>query len=216
MTLIHCTCIKKIKCFVDVCFGGSVVCLAAAMFHLPMTFGSTLEVEGDFWNKQQLENASSPPTSVLTFLNRPVLSLFLGSWGDYALHTTTALWAGHTCNHMRKHKHMHPHREAHCISMSTHMHTHTHTHIHTHSHTCMHAQKHTQKSKVTQREKLTSNFHRISQAENNIALYLVPGSVHSPRDVETNLKDLQLHYEICLHTHTKNRAYCFYSQTSNS
>ena len=99
-------------------------------------------------------------------------------------------------------------------------HTCTYTHTHTHSLTHMHARTkaHTkiQSYTGTQREKLTSNFHRISQAENNIALYLVPGSVHSPRDVETNLKDLQLHYEICLHTHTKNRACCFYSQTEHT
>ena len=164
MTLIHCTCIKKIKCFIDVCFGGSVVCLAAAMFHLPMTFGSTLEVEGDFWNKQQLEHASSPPTSVLTFLNRPVLSFLLGSWGDYALHTTSALWAGHTCNHMHKHKytHMHPHREAHCISIYVHTHAHTHTHTHTLTHTHARTHKSTHKNPKLHRHTERKTYFELS------------------------------------------------------
>ena len=175
------------------------------MFHLPMTFGSTLEVEGDFWNKQQTwkcfiatyicpdiseQDCALPRFGLLGWLRSPQ---------NYC-----PLWAGHTCNHLHKHKRMHPHREAHCISIYIHTHAHTHTHTHTHARMNAGTNAHTkiQSYTGTHREKLTSNFHRISQAENNIALYLVPCSVHSPRNVETNLKDLQLHYEICLHTHT--------------
>ena len=123
-----------------------------------------------------------------------------------------------TCTNTNTHICIHTEKLTAYLSMFTHMHIHTHTHTHslTHMHARTKAHTKIQSYTGTQREKLTSNFHRISQAENNIALYLVPGSVHSPRDVETNLKDLQLHYEICLHTHTKNRACCFYSQTEHT
>ena len=129
-----------------------------------------------------------------------MLSLFLGSWGDYALHTTTALWAGHTCNHMRKHKHMHPHRETHCISMSTHMHTHTHTYTLTHTHACTH--KSTHKNPKLHREKnLLRTFIGFRKRRTTLPFTWSP-AVYTPRGMSKRISKISnfIMKSACTHT----------------